>query len=894
MRFWHALAARLRSFAFRDRRESDLAEELGAHLEREADRRIAQGMDPGEARLQARRDFGAVEAVKEECRDARGMLLVEHVARDARHGMRRLIRDWRFTAAAVLILALGIGANTATFSAIDAVLLRKIPVVDSDRVVHIYQNVGETPLPVACSFPVYREIVEHAHLFSAVTASETGWVTFRAPGGVYRSLVEYVTASYVAVTGLQPAHGRWFDAADERQGADPVGLVGHEMWRTRFDGDPAIVGRVVPINGVSVTIIGVASARLNSTISDGIANGFWLPASLLPTVGGSRGLEQRDPSFAVLARLRQGVFAVQAQAAMDDLGARLARDYPGVDPGKGISVYRFEDVHSHPINDRMLAPLVAVLLTVVGLVLAIACSNLATLLLVRGWSRSKEVSVRLALGATRAQIVRHLLTENVVLSTLGGLVGLGVALAVHRLLEVIELPVRPDLRLDYRVLGFTLALALATGLLFGLAPALRATRLDIVSTLRDEGGALSLGRRWFNVRNGLVVFQVAVSFVLLVGTGLLLRVVAGARNVDVGIAVDGVAMLDTDARYAGRSAAEARVVHEDLLRRVAALPGVEAATLASGPPLGRGLRTANVDLTGAGAPIRLDWRWAAPGYFETLRIPLLAGRAFDGRDRENSPPVIVINATMARRHFGGAAAVGRHLRFEEAPDVWVGFTVIGVARDVQGDALALEPPRPIFYRSVTQVDAVASTLIARGTGPAEALVAAMERELRAVDAALPVIAATTMRRSLDETLVASYLATWFLGLAGAIGLSLASVGLYALVAFAVARRAQEVGIRMALGARAGEVVRLVGSDVMVLVAVGIVAGVFLSLVAMRLLTAAAARVSAMSRLELSGPIADVATLAGVAVVIAAAGAAAALFPTRRATRIDPLAALRHQ
>jgi predicted permease len=530
---------------------------------------------------------------------------------------------------------------------------------------------------------------------------------------------------------------------------------------------------------------------------------------------------------------------------------------------------------------------------VVGLVLAIACSNLATLLLVRAAARTKEVSVRLAVGATRWQLIRHLLTESVLLSIGGGAAGCVLAWWMIRSLSAIDLPIAVDFSLDYRVLAFALGLSLVTGVIFGLAPALKATRVDLVTTLRDDGQTRSAEHRWLTLKNALVVFQVAVSAVLLTGTSVFLQMVTAARAQRAGFAVDGVAMLETDARYAGYSGARAANVYEELRRRVAATPGVQSTALTRGQPMDVTGMSLVVEGATAVVPAPEVGRiWAGPGFFETLQIPVLFGRAIDERDRDGAPPAAVIGERMARQQFGGVNAVGRRFRIGQDAR-WI--TVVGVARDTgtsdpSGDLI--DPTPYLVFRPPAQSGVVPNTVVARTSLDEGGLVGSMQRELRALDSTLPVFAAETMAQQLEKSMLVPTTVASFLGVLGAVGLSLAGIGLYAVIAFGVTRRSREIGIRMALGARSQQVVWTVARDVAVLIAAGTGVGMVLS----GLLILAMGRFSnpapGLGSIVIYSPTFDPLALLVVAVFIAAVGMIAAFVPARRAANMDPLTALR--
>ena len=822
------------------------------------------------------------------------------LARDIQYGVRRLLRDWRFTVAAVSILALGIGANTAIFSLINATLLRGQSFADSGRLVDIYQNASNPGGIDGNSYPVYLDISSRTDVFENTTAAMVPLgVHYQSEGGLRPAVVEHTTATYLSVLGLRPSLGRWFTAAEEATGSAVVGVVGHEAWTRKFGADPSMIGRTIRIEGVPVTIVGVGPAGYRGTINIGLVTDFWLPIPSLQAFGAPpRALERRpdESVFFVKARLRDGVTVAQAQAAMRILGTQLAADYPKEDPGKGISVFASSDVRIHPQMDGLLNAVASLLLGVVGLVLAIACSNLATLLLVRGAARAKEVAVRLAMGATRGQLVRHLLTESLLLSAAGGAAGCLLAWWGIRSLGAIDLPMVVDLSLDYRVLIFAVALSLVTGVAFGLAPALKATRVDLLPTLHGDSETRTSDRRRLTLKNALVVLQVAVSVLLLGGTGIFLQMLSASRTARSGFAVDGVAILETDARYAGYSAAQTRNAFEELRRRVAAIPGVQAAVVGRGLPMertgtpvlvedARAAAGPDVVARGAGAI------WAGPGSFDALGIPILFGRALDERDRPNTPRVAVISETMARQYFGtgdAAAAVGRRFRLERDTDTNAWIEVVGVARDTREDLI--DPKPQVFYRSFAQWDLLPTAVVARTSLDATSLVGAMQRELRAVNATLPVTSAKTMAQHLDESLAAPKAVATFFGALGALGVCLAGIGLYAVVAFAVSRRSREIGIRMALGARSQEVVWTVAREVALLVGLGTGVGLALTLMAILALRAVTVTTPGISVYR---PTADPLAMLSIAAFMAMVALAAAYMPARRAARMNPLTALRH-
>jgi predicted permease len=818
-----------------------------------------------------------------------------------RHALRRLVHDWRFSVPAVLLLGLGIGANTAIFSVVNATLFRPLPFADPDRLVDIYQNTKDGA-PGMNTYPVYLDITTATTVFEHVTTTTIPIpVTYRVGGRgpIRKGLAEYATASYPAVLGVQPSLGRWFTADEEREGAPVVAVIGHQAWTTRFGADPRIVGQTVYVqgtvgDGVTATIIGVAPEGYRGTFDVGVITDVWLPVASAfgPFTSVRRAIES---PFFVKARLRNGITVPQAQAAMDVLGRRLAAEYPLDDPGKGLSVFATKDVRVHPQMDSLLSAIASLLLAIVGLVLAIACSNLATLLLVRAVARTKEVSIRLAIGATRWQVVRHLLTESVLLSIAGGLAGCTLAWWVIRWVSTLDLPVSVDVGLDTRVLGFAVALSMVTGVLFGLAPALKATRLDLLTVIREDGQTGSAGRRWFTLRNGLVVFQVTASVVLLAATGAFIQMMVAARSQRIGFAVNGVAWLETDARYAGYTGDRATAVYDELRRRVAALPGVAAVTLIQGEPMDDGTLPLVIDDAGSGERlVNAASMWAAPGFFDVMRIPILFGRAIDARDRQGTPLVAVITESMARHHFGVVNAVGRRFHIDQQAD---SIEVIGIVRDTgtsdRGGDL-VDPHPEAFFRSVEQAKRLPHTVLARTSGDALTLVRDLQRVLLTIDPSLPALSVTTMEQRLETSLAAPRAVAVSLGVLGALGLVLAGVGLYAVIAFSVSRRTREIGIRMAIGARSGDVVRDVARDVAVVLGAGAGVGLLFALAVILAMRAFSNVSSGVANIQIYRPAVDPLQLGLIIGFVVLVGLVAAFIPSRRAASIDPLTALRHE
>jgi putative ABC transport system permease protein len=822
---------------------------------------------------------------------------------DVRYASRRLTRDWRFTIPAVLVLALGIGANTAMFSVVNRALFQRLPFRDADRLVNLYQNQGRAAEPVGSSFPAYRDMARYTDIFSAIAAFT--WpmpARYQDDGGIVSGLIEYATSNYPVVHGLSPALGRWFAPDEDRTGTDAVAVLNYHTWVSRFDRDPSVVGTSVRIDGVPVTVIGIGPEGYNSSLHPGLVTDFWLPVSAAMTVGASHGLtgNRKSNDFMVRARLRDGVSLSQAQSAMTALGAILAREYPEDDPGRGISVLPTNDVLIHPQLDVMVDAGASFLMIVVAMLLAIVCSNLATWLLVRGIARGREVSVRLALGASRSRVVRHLIVESTLLAGVGGGIGCVLAEWAMRIVATFDLPVDVGGGLDCRVLVFTLALSLLTGVAFGLAPALGATRGKLARAMRGDGENRSSRNRRFGLKHALVVSQVVLSCVLLGVEGAYVRALRATQAADLGFDVERLTFIETAAAFAGYDANETTALQERLQQHIGALPGVESATLTVGPP---------TSWDGAGVPIvdgappvegessQVPWIWAGPGYFTVLGVPLLRGRTFDDADRFDTPRVAVINQSLARRYFGTSDPVGQRLSIAEGAGPQDGgvaatdFEVIGVVPDMRTSLL--DPPGPLMYRSWRQGPAIPSTILVRTRADPASLLRPMRQAVRELDDVVPIVTATTLSEQVARELGTARTLVSLLGALGVLGLGLASLGLFAVVSFAVSHRSREIAIRTALGARRAGIIWALSKDVATQMAIGLTVGLALAWLAVRSL---GTLVSGLGRAEgvnlNTAPAPDAMALSLVALVMAAVAFAAMFLPAWRATGSAPNAVLR--
>ncbi len=826
---------------------------------------------------------------------------VESLLLDTKQSIRRLAQSPGFTLTALLVVGLGIGANAAVFSVVDGILFRPPPWERPEEVVWIYQDPDDGD-PSSSSYPAYRDMAAHTDLFSGVTAVISGWSArhMTDEGDARHMMVSFVTAGYFPVLGLSPSRGTWLEAIHDNPGAEPVAVVSHRAWQNSFAGDPDIIGRRVRLNGASVTIIGVGPRGYTGT-TPGADIDFWLSISSAGPIGGDffwATLERReDHWFWVLARLQPGVTPQRAQAAMDVLAQRLATEFPLLNDGRDITVFPSSAIRVHPDEDAILFPVGAVLMAVVGLVLLIACGNMANLLLARASTRGREIAVRLALGATRGRLIRHLLTESVILSFAGSGLGLLFAYWMGRVLMVYQ-PSLPggatvEISVDLRVLVFSVVLAVVTGMSLGLIPALRASRPDLASSLKDSKETLGVSKRpsrrprWLDLRNALVMLQVAVSLVLLAGAGLLVKSLMNSQNVDLGFAKRGMAIVEADVREAGYEGEAARQLFDAYKQRVAAWPGVEAAAYATRLPVtpsggSSTLEIEDYEATAGTGQVEVIYSYIDPDYARTFEIPVLHGRNFTPDDILGTERVALVNEAFGNRYWGTADVVGRRYRHQGYPDSWV--RIVGVLRDVKVRTPG-ETPTPMFYRPLAQNSGWARlSLAVRFAGDPAAMVRTMLQELRALDADVPVNYARTMDDHVDLAMATPRTAAGMLALFGGLALLLASMGLYAVVAFTVARRTGEIGIRIALGASGRNVVGMVIKEMMIVVAIGVAVGVVLALIATPVLE------SILFDVAPSDPM----TFAATAALLALVTLFASWLPARRAAGSDPMAALRKE
>jgi predicted permease len=813
---------------------------------------------------------------------------VDTILSDVRYAVRRLMRQRGFTAIALLSLALGIGVNTAIFTLVNALLLGDSGVEAPAELVNVYLSQPEFPTSVF-SYPEYRELVAGTEAaFTGVVGSQLTLAQRDAGDRVEPLMAEIVTGNYFEVLGVRAAAGRLLSPTDDAvRGGHPVVVLGHGYWTSAFDRDPSVVGRELRLNGVSYTVIGVTPASYEGNLQ-GLAPAVYFPFAMVNQVirdGDDYFETWGNHSIFVKARLRPGVSLAQAEAAVAavdaDLDARGLRQWPEANE---IRLYATTDVILFPPMDRVIVPAAGLLTAVVALVLLIACANLASFLLARARDRRKEVAIRLALGAGRGRLIRQLLTETTMLALLGGALGVLLSVVLLRLLLTADLPlplpITLDVAPDRTVLAFTALLSLAAGVLFGLAPALQSTNPDVAPTLKDE--TTGEPPRRFTLRRVLVVGQVAVSLVLMVVAGLFIRSFQARQQVDPGFGQQPAAVVSFGVPSERYPEGGTLLLLDRLRTRIGALPGVASVGLTSNlhlNPLNNQSRGLNVD--GIAPPPGqtshgIDISVVDGGFFDAAGVRLLRGRPFAATDDADAPLVVIVNEAFAQRFWPGEDALGRVVRSSAGV-----ATVIGVAADAKIRQLG-EAPRAFAYLPMAQNETSFVTLVARTQGPADVVLPRVLEEIRALDRDIVLFETKTMARHLAAMLLPARLGAIVIAGFAALALTLALVGLYGVVSYAVASRTREVGIRMSFGASAGEMVQMLTAAGLRLVLIGAALGVVLALAGGQVLSSLLFGVAAV----------DPITFVGVPVLFVCVSAIAAYLPARRASRIDPVRALR--
>ena len=809
---------------------------------------------------------------------------------DIRYGLRMLRKNPGFTAVAVISLCLGIGANTAIFTLVNAALLRPLPVEKPDELALVLTGRAEG-MNYNFSYPLYTDFRDQNNAFDGLIAHSAISVSFSDGRLTERVRGEIVTGNYFSVLGVKPAYGRTFTPEEDRTlNERPVVVLSYGLWRRRFGAEPALVGQTVNINNQSFTVVGIAPSGFTGMNMGEVAD-LWVPMMMQPQVASwLRDINSRGGSWLYLmGRLKPGVSLEQANANVDSLFQQLKTVNPRPDDLR-VVLRPGRQGHSD-LPENLSGPL-ALLMGAVGLILLIACANIANLLLTRGSARRKEVAVRLALGASRGRLVRQLLTESVLLAVIGGVAGLFLAFLTNDALlayipsesaATIELDISPD----GRVLAFTLLLSVITGALCGLAPALQASKPDVVPALKDETTMIGRGYRRFGLRNALVVSQIAMSLILLIGAGLFLRSLQKLRGQDLGFTAntDNVLLMSVELELPRYDRNRGQEFYRTLTERLSAQPGIRSASWTSVPPVNRGGSRGTVFVEGyqpgPDEDMELNFITVGLNYFGTLGIPLVKGREFGAQDQATAPPVVIINETMADRYWAGQDPLGRRISFDGPEGPFM--EVIGITRDGKYRAIR-EAPRPSFYVPLAQRYSRYMTLQINTAGSAADFIASTRREVQALDKDLPVFNFKTLSDQIDTALSRERLAATLCTIFGLLAVMLAATGVYGVMAYAVNRRAREIGVRMALGAKRGDVLRMVLGESSVTIGIGIVVG----------LVAASFATGVLSSLLYGISATDPATFAVIALFLSGVAMLASYIPAHRATKVDPMVALRYE
>ncbi len=921
------LMRRLRAIFHRDDLERELDDEMRFHLEKEVEQNVARGMSVREARTAALRSFGGVEHFKEEARDARGVRLLEETWHDLRYSLRMIRKAPGFTAVAVLSLALGIGANTALFSVVDSVLLRTLPVKDPEQLVlfewqspKTFRTSGTSGYGVGGWAPGMRGSSSfHYRVYETLKAQESPlsdlftfasiWdANISAEGQAEMSDGQYVSGNYFSVLGVPAVIGRTLTVEDDAATAQPAAMISYGYWQTRFGGDPSALGKQVAINKVPFTIVGVTPPGFTGTLQIETNPIVTVPIAFEPLLAGKGSNLAHDGEPGIwwvhlMGRLKPGATAEQAAASLNGAFQSVAlelmpppkkegepaqleaKDYPELlqrSGSQGMTESR-----------RRYTSTIYLLFGVVALVLLIACANVANMLLARSSARGAEITLRLAIGAGRLRLIRQLMTESLVLSALGGVVGVVFAVWGASTLTALGelghggfLPFGVDYGLSWRVLGFTVGVSVLTGVVFGLVPAMRATRLDLTSALK-EGARTSSGISRSRLSKALVVAQVAMSLMLLFAAGLFVRTVRNLQHVDLGFNQENLLVFRLRPGAAGYEESRFKEFYDQVLARLEAVPGVRSATFFRVPLIAHNIHSTEVILPGetaqTAAEHETNLQIAKENFFEMMGVPLLAGRGFTERDNEGAPKVVIVSETFAKKFFPDQNPIGQRIGFDEKTTNQI--EIIGVVGDTKYSSQR-EDIEPLLYKTWRQEkESLGSMTIAlRTVGDPMALAPAVRDAVREVDSQLPVTDITTQTAQATETISEERVFADLLSFFGVLAVLLAAIGLYGVMAYSVAQRTNEIGIRMALGAQAIGVLRLIVWQGLKFALVGLAVGAVAALALKRLVESELYGVGA----------ADPLTFAVVGAMLVAVALVACLIPARRATKVDPVVALRNE
>jgi putative ABC transport system permease protein len=887
MRWFYKLPLRFRSLFRKGHVEQELSEELRFHLEKLEEEKVAQGMPTEEAHYAALREMGGVEQVKEECRDMRRVNYIENFLQDVRYGLRQLRRNAGFTVVAVLTLGLGIGANTAIFSVVDTVLLRPLPYRQPGHLVKIWGNFAGIGLPNdqnAISAPEFKDLESLNRSFTGVAAMTGGSANLNVGGTPQSVQAAVVSPTLFPILGAKPALGRTFLPEEGEAGQDKEVVLSYGLWKRGFGGEPGVVGSRLKIDGVSYAVVGVMPAGFEYPYNAEI----WAPLAFAPNTltsanRGNHGLE-------VLARIKPELSLQQAREDMKAVTQAVEdqnKEYP-------YAQFHFAFTLT-PLLDEMVSGVQTALWILTGavaLVLLIACADVANLLLVRASAREREMAVRMAMGASRLRLMRQMLTESVLLSLLGGATGFLIAHWGIRALVALTASILPRVAaasLSGTVLAFTMLISLGTGLLFGLAPALHTSGGVKHESLKGGGRTSTAASVSERLRHALIVAEIALSLILLNGAGLLVRSFLRLQEVDGGFRPDHVLTMGISLPGEKYSKPEqVRAFYREVLDRVAKLPGVQAAGAVDLLPLSGSGSSGTTTIDSQAVPPdaatpEADQRTVTPGYFQAMGIALVSGRYIDERDSDQSPPVAVVDETLAKTCWPSENAVGKRLHRGGASPTAHWVTVVGVVRHVRYRTLEAQSRVEVYWPETQNPAPSMSLAIRTSTDPLQ-LATAVQKEVAAVDPEQPAYQIRTMDELVEGSLAGRGLATLLLSIFSGAALLLAAVGIYGIMAYWVSQRSNEMGIRRALGAQKGDVLGLVVGQGVKLTLIGVTIGIIGALALTRSLS------SLLYGVKPTDPV----TFIAVSLILAAIALGASYIPARRATKVDPMVALRYE
>jgi predicted permease len=890
----YTIPLRVRSLFRRHAVERDLSDELQYHLEQKTRDYVTSGLTRDEARRKAMREFGGLEQSKENCRDTRRVSVVETLVQDVRFGARLLGRSPGFTAIAVLTLGLGIGANTAIFSMVNSFLLRPLPIKNPEQFTVLGMQLKKGPLQTSFSYPELQDLqAQSSSVFSDLIATglSEGGLTFN--GKTEPMIVNHVSGNYFAALGVQPLLGRFILPSEGSiTTLNPVMVLSYGFWQTRFGGDPNIIDKTMLYDGHPVTVIGIAPKGFHGLYAIADMQGY-LPMGMqqIETAYDPSTPTNRANRFLnVYARMAVGVTLEKAQSALDVIADGFAKQNPKTEEGIALSVFPERFSRPNPDPDRSVLKIAVLFLILAGLVLLLACVNVANFLLVRAVARQREMAIRTALGGTRLRLIRQLLTESVLLALSGGIAGILFGLAGSNALSSIQvgttLPVLLDFQFDWRVFGYAFAAALLTGLLVGIVPALRASRRGIIEAIRDSGRSVTASRSRF--RTALVVAQVAGSLMLLIVAGLMMRSLNYVQHSDLGFDPRNVLNLTLDPNDIGYGKPQGLQFYNQLIERIEALPGVQSASVAFSVPMGYygnydWVEVPGYEVPSGAAQPTIGLNYVTPGYFRTMGIPLLEGRDFTKADVEKSQWVVIVNEAMAHKFWPNQSAIGHE--FREASIHVHPLRVVGVVKNSRTSNM-LGPVAEYFYLPLAQQYSSLATLQVRTAFAPETMTTSIREQIASLAPTMPVFDVHTMLTGLYTIsgFLLFELAAALAGILGALGLTLALVGVFGVISFTVSQRTNEIGIRMAMGAAQSSILRLILRQGVWIIVAGVLSGVVLALAISRLVGNFISGVSPYDPL----------TYICVSAVLSAVALLACYVPARHATCVDPMVALRYE